>query len=182
MNILKKGARDVKQTLSVVAVELMFRLLENFASLRHPFAPIIYKILTFILVEFYWENDMRDLLLRHFIFLFKKIESIPVAILCEPLLKQVQISEYHTTSFNVFDFEFFQCVAYHKKLNVQIAVLLMEALTKIALASVFYAKVSILTLKTIIMRFSKSPEILSHWKDSFREMITSLINIETSIT
>ena len=58
----------------------------------------------------------------------------------------------------------------------------MEALTKIALASVFYAKVSILTLKTIIMRFSKSPEILSHWKDSFREMITSLVNIETSIT
>ena len=65
---------------------------------------------------------------------------------------------------------------------MQIAVLLMEALTKIALASVFYAKVSILTLKTIIMRFSKSPEILSHWKDSFREIITSLINIETSIT
>ena len=57
----------------------------------------------------------------------------------------------------------------------------MQALTQIALVSVFYAKVSILTLKTFIMRFSKSPELLTHWKDSFREMITSLINIETSI-
>ena len=76
----------------MVAVELMFRIMENFAVIRHPHAPIIYKTLTFILVEFYWENDMRDMLLRHFIFLFKKLETIPVAILCEPLLKQVQIS------------------------------------------------------------------------------------------
>ena len=159
----------------------MFRLLEQFAAIRHPTAPILYKTLTFILVEFYWETEMRDLILRHFIFLFKKLDSIPVAILCEPLLKQVQISQYDTTNFNVFDFEFFQCVAYHKKLNVQTCVLLMEALTKIALASVFYAKVAILTLKTVIMRFSKSPEILSHWKESFRAIITSLINNETSI-
>ena len=57
----------------------------------------------------------------------------------------------------------------------------MQALTQIALVSVFYARVSILTLKTIIMRFSKSPELLTHWKDSFREMIASLTNIETSI-
>lgn len=70
----------------------MFRLLEHFAAIRHTYAPIIYKTLTFILVEFYWEIDMRDMMLRHFIFLFKKSESIPVAILCEPLLKQVQIS------------------------------------------------------------------------------------------
>ncbi len=159
----------------------MFRLLENFAAERHSYAPILYKTLTFILVEFYWEIEIRDMMIRHFIFLFKKFEQIPVSILCEPLLKQIQISQYNTTNFNVFDFEFFQCVAYHKKLNIQTAVLLMQALTQIALVSVFYAKVSILTLKTIIMRFSKSPELLAHWKDSFREMITSLINIETSI-
>ena len=118
MNLLKKGARDVKQTLAVVSVELMFRLLENFAAERHSYAPILYKTLTFILVEFYWEIEIRDMMIRHFIFLFKKFEQIPVGILCEPLLKQIQISQYNTTNFNVFDFEFFQCVAYHKKLNI----------------------------------------------------------------
>ena len=107
LNLLKKGARDVKQTLSIISIELMFRLLENFAAERHSYAPILYKTLTFILVEFYWEIEMRDMMLRHFIFLFKKFEQIPVAILCEPLLKQVQISQYNTTNFNVFDFEFF---------------------------------------------------------------------------
>ena len=59
LNILRKGARDVKQTLSIVSVELMFRLLENFAVVRHPAAPTLYKTLTFILVEFYWELEVR---------------------------------------------------------------------------------------------------------------------------
>ena len=120
-------------------------------------------------------------MVRHFIYLFKKLDSIPVAILCEPLLKQVQISQYHATSFNVFDFEFFQVVTYHRKLNVQTSLLLMEALTKIALSSVYYAKISLQTLKTLIMRFSKQPETLTHWKTSFRQMIASLINIETTL-
>ena len=65
----------------------MFRLLENFAAIRHPAAPTLYKTLTFILVEFYWELEVRQMLLKHFIYLFNKSESIPVAILCEPLLK-----------------------------------------------------------------------------------------------
>ena len=118
LNILKRAARDVKQTLSTVSIELLFRLFENFAVSKNKIAPTIYKTLTFILVEFYWEVDTRDLMLRHFMYIFKKIEQIPVAILCEPLLKQVQISQYHATSFNVFDFEFFQVVAHHKKLNI----------------------------------------------------------------
>ena len=96
----------------------MFRLLENFAILRHPVAPTLYKTLTFILVEFYWELEVRQMMLKHFMYLFKKVEQIPVAILCEPLLKQLQISQYNATSFNIFDFEFFECIAHHKKLNV----------------------------------------------------------------
>lgn len=167
--------------MAIVAIELMFRLFESFAKVKHTVAPLLYKTLTFILVEFYWELEIRDLMLKHFVYMFKKMDSIPVAILCEPLLKQVQISQYHATSFNVFDFEFFQVVAYHKKLNVQSALLLLDALTKIALSSVFYAKVSLSIIRSIIMRFSKTPEMLTHWKQSFRQMIQSLMNMESTL-
>lgn len=121
------------------------------------------------------------MMLCHFIHLFKRLDTIPVAILCEPLLKQVQISQYNAESFNIFDFEFFQAVAYHRKLNAQTAMLLMEALTKIALSSIFFAKVALQTLKSLIMRFSKQPELLSHWKESFRQMISQLVNTETTL-
>ena len=73
LNILKRAARDVKQTLATVAVELMFRLLEQFAQIKHSAAPTIYKTLTFILVEFYWEIEIRDMMLKHFIYLFKRL-------------------------------------------------------------------------------------------------------------
>jgi len=34
LNILKRGARDLRQTLTIVSIELMFRLLESFAAER----------------------------------------------------------------------------------------------------------------------------------------------------
>jgi len=81
----------------------------------------------------------------------------------------------------VFDFEFFHNVAYHKKLTMPTALLLMDSLTKIALSSVFYQHVAINTLKTLIMRFSKSPGLLDHWKEQFRQILASLFTIETRI-
>ena len=143
LHILKKAARDIRRTLMIIAIELMFRLLESFASERHAFAPTIYKTLTFLLVEFYWEIDVRELMLKHFISLYESFESIPINILCEPLLKQIEISQYHATAFNVFDFEFFTSVSNHRKLTIQTALLLIDSLSKIALTSVFYQQVAI---------------------------------------
>ena len=31
------------------------------------------------------------------------------------------------------------------------------------------------------MRFSKQPELFTHWKQSFGQMVTSIVNIETSL-
>lgn len=95
LSILKRASRDVKQTLSTVAIELMFRLLEQFAVSRNPTAPLVYKTLTFLLVEFFWETEIRESMLKQFNRIFKRHENIPIAILCEPLLKQVSISQYH---------------------------------------------------------------------------------------
>ena len=67
----------------------MFRLFEAFAKVKHSIAPLLYKTLTFILFKLYCEFEIKDLMLKHFIYLFKKMDSIPLAILCEPLLNQV---------------------------------------------------------------------------------------------
>jgi hypothetical protein len=69
-NILKKAARDIKRTLCVISIELIFRILMTFAGNRHPIAPFLYKLATFLLIEFYWEIDVREMMLRHFIDLF----------------------------------------------------------------------------------------------------------------
>lgn len=87
LSIMKRAARDVLHTLSSTSIELMFRLLETFATNRYSFAPTVYKTLTFLLIEFYWETEVREIMLKHFIYIFKNFEAIPIKILCEPLLK-----------------------------------------------------------------------------------------------
>lgn len=155
LNIMKRASRDVLLTLSHTSIELLFRMLENFARTRNAFAPTVYKTLTFLLIEFYWEVEVREMMLRHFIYLFKTDEAMPIKILCEPLLKQIEISQYHAASFNIFDFEFFQLVAGHSKLNIQTALLLMDSMTKVALTSVGYQNLAMRQLITLLQRFSE---------------------------
>jgi hypothetical protein len=51
--MLKRGCRDKSKILRISSTEIMFGLLENFATSRNPFAPILYKSLTFLLIEFH---------------------------------------------------------------------------------------------------------------------------------
>ena len=60
----------MSRTLVIVSIEIMFRLLETQAKDRHPYAPNLYKTLTFLLVEFYWEVDVREMMLKLFMNLF----------------------------------------------------------------------------------------------------------------
>mmetsp|Transcript_29766 Transcript_29766/g.45374 ORF Transcript_29766/g.45374 Transcript_29766/m.45374 type:complete len:88 (+) Transcript_29766:1786-2049(+) len=70
----------------------MFSLLDGFAKGRNMYAPIIYKTLTFILVECYTNLDIKTEILSNFIEIFTKYANIPISILCEPLLKQIAIN------------------------------------------------------------------------------------------
>jgi len=132
-----------------------------------------------LLVEFFWEIDVRQIMLKYFTSLFYRFRTIPISILCEPLMKQIGISQFHSTSFNVFDFEFFNVVAMHPRLTAPIAVLLVDTLSKIALSSVFYVQVAMKNLKIVVDRFAAAPEMLEFWKVQLRSMMTTLINLET---
>jgi hypothetical protein len=70
-------------------------------------------------------------------------------------------------------------VALHPKLSTQIAVLLVDTLSKIALSSVFYYQIAVRTLQIVFNRFSQQSEMIYHWKAQFRSMLTSMLNIET---
>lgn len=68
--MLKKATRDRLSTLKFTALTLLFKLLENFATERNQYAPIIYKLLTFSLIENHADSNLRELILRNFIQIF----------------------------------------------------------------------------------------------------------------
>ena len=90
---LKKGARDkTNRLLSVTSINLMETLLEDFSAERNKYAPVIYKGLTFLLVDCYQNSFIKEQIVLQFLILFKRNKSVPINILCEPYLKQVLLS------------------------------------------------------------------------------------------
>ena len=105
----------------------MFYLLNIFSSDRNSYAPILYKSLTFLLIEFHLDTQLREQLMHHFSNLFIQIQTMPITILCEPLLKQIEISgpQY---DFNTFDFDFFHIVIIHKRTDISIAIPILDVM------------------------------------------------------
>ena len=151
--MLKKGIRDNFSSLKMISITYLFRLLENFASERNPFAPIVYKILTFSLIENHEDQVLREQLLLNFITIFKSFSSIPVGVLLEPLAKQIQVSEGTTYILNLFDLHALDVLANHPKLTLKQAILLLDVLAKIYLNNVSFAYLAGPPLVKIVERF-----------------------------
>jgi hypothetical protein len=78
LNVLKKVSRDNDKLIRVVSIEHLFILLEIFANDHHSAAPLLYKQLTFLLVEYHMELEMREQVIKGFMAIFNDIPSIPV--------------------------------------------------------------------------------------------------------
>lgn len=168
MKILRKASRDMSKNLTYVSIELMFRLLERFSAERHNFAPSVYKTLTFLLVEFYVETDVRELMLTHFTDVIRDYDTVPINTLMEPLLRQIETNQYTIGMFNNFDFEFFRFVVNYRGLEVPTAMQLMDALVKISMSSVLYQKISVELVLTIMNRYGHCNEMLEFWRESIK--------------
>ena len=92
LSSLKKGCRDRHRDVSILSIGLMSALLNSFAKARNRFAPVIYKAMTFILIEGYPNLELRENMLNIFIGVFTQHYSIPINILTDPLLKQIKIN------------------------------------------------------------------------------------------
>lgn len=66
LDALKRSTRDSEFILKIEAFLLLFKLLDSFASERNPYAAIIYKKLTFSLMENHADINIRELLLKNF--------------------------------------------------------------------------------------------------------------------
>lgn len=177
---LKTAARDIKRTIVVVAIDLLFRLLNTFQTEGHKSAAIIFKTLTFLLIEFYWEVDIREIMLGYFITILQD-HTLPIDTVCDPILKQLEVSEYHQASFNVFDFEFFDFISSHSQLSLQSGLLLMTALSKIALSSVIFQQIAIRIMIKLMQRYNNRIELVQTWQSNSKNILTTLVAIQSKL-
>jgi hypothetical protein len=63
------------------------------ATERNRYAAILYKKLTFSLIENFDDIETRDYMENNFMNLFTKFASVPIDILLEPLIKQCNVND-----------------------------------------------------------------------------------------
>lgn len=155
---------------------LMFHLLHKFAGTKDRLAPQIYKILTFILINGFNNDELREVMLMKFMELFKEYNTIPILILLEPLLKhillnldkiqddnlqvnQIQLLPSQLTTFilNTIDFHFLTTICYHPKLMLSYAIQLFEIACTISIKQIAYARASFRIISSLMHRFSQDP-------------------------
>jgi hypothetical protein len=130
IRLLQRANRDKALGLQATSITLLFKLLHSFALDRNHFALLIYKTLTFALVENYQREELRELILMNFKVILEEFNTIPLNVLLDPLIKQIRSSEGITSFFNVFDFEFFAITVRHPKLSIRNAVQVLDILAK----------------------------------------------------
>ena len=129
----------------------LFHLLSVFCDLKYSFAPIIYKTLTFFLIEKYSDDNIREFLLNNMKLALNEFSLIPLGILLEPLIKQSLIGK--NIKFNIFDFDFYNFISQHPRLTIKDAVLLLDLLGKIFLNDYLYSSLSKISFLIITARF-----------------------------
>ena len=85
-----------------------------------------------------------------------------MAILCEPLLKQLALAPTAPDHFNIFDFEFFGVVANHKRSTVAIGLQIIDTMVAQATSQVFYANSATSIVLEIVHRFSREQPLHGH--------------------
>ena len=131
LSIFKSLYKDNNHLVQFTSICQLFRVLLVFSSERNTFVPIIYKTLIFSFIEYHHDLSIRELMLSNFSYLFKVVLSIPVGIMVEPYVKQIQYNLGKTYYFNLNDISFLTTVARHPRYNVKEAMLTLDVLGKI---------------------------------------------------
>lgn len=131
LSIFKSLYKDNNHLVQFSSICQLFRVLLVFSSERNSFVPIIYKSLIFNFIEYHHDLSIRELMLSNFNYLFKMILSIPVGIMVEPYVKQIQYNLGKTYYFNMNDISFLTTIARHPRYNVKEAMLTLDILGKI---------------------------------------------------
>ena len=151
LGVVKRSTRTQSYLLQIMAYGRLFHLLSLFSNLKYSFAPIIYKTLTFCLIENYSDSRIREFMFVNMMLIFKEFSLIPLSILLEPLIKQSFISK--DTKYQIFDFDFFIYISQHERLAIKDAILLLDLLGKILISDGLSSRLAKIPFMIISSRY-----------------------------
>ena len=159
LSVIRRASRDKNSALQIYSLTLLFGLLEVFAAEKKAYAPIIYKALAFTFLETHAQETIREFIMGNLGLLYASMPAIPISIVTEPLIKQVQTSENITYFFNLFDFAFVSLIAGHPKLNIKNALQILDMLARTLLNDALFSAVAVQSFIKTSAKFGAEPAV-----------------------
>ncbi|OMJ82697.1 hypothetical protein SteCoe_16519 [Stentor coeruleus] len=150
LTVIKRACREKSRILKVICYGRLFYLLSVFSKQKNSYAAIIYKTLTFALVENFSNDRIREFILNNFLMSLEEIPSLPLNILLEPYIKQASIS--NKIKCNTSDFDFYVAIARHPKLTIKDAIIVIDFLGRIYYNDVIYSSSAELVIVLMVGR------------------------------
>jgi hypothetical protein len=192
VDALKRGARDTSISLQIACIANLFHLLEitvnDSLNPRNPYAPKVYKILIFLIIENHSNEIVREFLVtnlstslepaKEFQFnedgSLNKMVQIPVGVLIDPLVKQAS-----THGYNNFDFELFSVLSRHERLTVDQCMPLADLLGKIALNDPLFGRSASKPLDILLRRFGDQTRMHEYVERFAKVSLATFMHVET---
>lgn len=159
LTMFKRATRDKNSSLQIFAFSHLFKLLEKFAEEKKKYAPVIYKTLAFSLVENHQNLMIREFIMKNLLAVYNQYPQIPISIVIDPLIKQIQLIENESYVNNLFDFDFISSLSTHPKIAGKSAVQFVDMLARIMLKEPIYAKLAKIPFLSIVSSQSANTSI-----------------------
>eukprot|EP00466_Bigelowiella_natans_P006993 jgi/Bigna1/70024/fgenesh1_pg.10_\ len=100
----------------------------------------------------------------------RKIPSLPVQVMVEPLIKQ-----HVSQGYNNLDLDFFHSIAIHPRLGIRQALLLLHFVAKVAINDIVYGQLSSKLVFSLLDRFHNQPAVQNYLVKYMRVAFSLLI-------
>lgn len=159
LGLFRTATRDKSLALQTFALAQLFGLLEILAGMKKRHAPVIYKSLAVTFIEAHQQESVREFIMGNMTAIFAEMASVPVGIMADQMVRQVQTCENVTYFFNLFDFQFLKALAVHPKLEAKTAVEILDMLAKKIAEDRVFAEVALQLFVRLATRFRADPAV-----------------------
>ena len=144
-NCIKSNSLNIFST----AVAQTFNLMNRFGQIKNKYAPPLYKNIVLLFLEFYDGIYKREFFLENFEKFFNSQQQIPIDILLDPYLKQLNSVQNYNSSDLIFIFKMVE----HPRIESHDITEIIQFLLGVCLNNVIYSRTANLILSLI---FEKS--------------------------
>ena len=145
INYFKVCIKNDCQNIFSTAIFQVFILMERLEKTKNKYAPQLYKTLVFLFLEEYDNELKREIILESFEKFFNSNQDIPIDILLEPYLNQLNSCQ----NYALCDFLFFFKILEHPRIENKDIMEIIQFVLNVCLNNVIYSRIANLILSLI---------------------------------